>query len=82
MLLQAFGTFNEGVYLHSTSDGKLFNIARLKAKIKKGKVLARKLLFANDAALVSHTESVLQSLVDLLPEACFELKLKIILTKN
>ena len=82
MLSQAFGTSSEGVYLHSRSDGKLFNIARLKAKTKIRKVLVRELLFADDAALVSHTESGLQSLVDSFSDACNDFGLRISLKKT
>ena len=82
MLSHAFGASSEGVYLHSRSDGKLFNIARLKAKTKIRKVLVRELLFADDAALVSHTESGLQSLVNSFADACNDFGLKISLTKT
>ena len=60
MLLQyAFMNCREGVFLHTRSDGKLFNIARLRAKTKVTKVLIREMLF--EAA--SHTEEGLQQLV-------------------
>ena len=82
MLSQAFDNSNEGVYLHSRSDGKLFNIARLRAKTKIRRVLVRELLFADDAALVSHTESGLQALVNSFSDACSNFGLKISLTKT
>jgi hypothetical protein len=42
MLLQyAFKDCNEGVFLRTRSDGKLFNIARLRAKTKVSRVLIR-----------------------------------------
>ena len=34
LLEYAFGTSTEGVYMHTRSDGKLYNIARLRAKTK------------------------------------------------
>ena len=34
MLSYAFKTYTEGVYLHTRYDGKLFNLARLRAKTK------------------------------------------------
>ena len=34
LLRHAFGSVTEGIYLHTRSDGKLFNISRLKAKTK------------------------------------------------
>ena len=65
MLLQyAFKDCSEGVLLHTRSDGKLFNIARLRAKTRVTKVLIREMLFAVDAALASHTEAGLQQLVN------------------
>ena len=55
MVLQyAFFTDSpEGVYVQTRSDGKLFNIARLRAKTKTYEVLIRELLFADDAVLTS-----------------------------
>lgn len=66
MLKHAFGTSTQGVYLHSSSDGKLFSLCRLKARTKVRKVLIRDMLFADYAALVAHKELVthLQRLVD------------------
>ena len=52
VLHSAFETSTDGIYLHTRTDGKLFNLARLKAKIKICKVLIREMLFADDAALV------------------------------
>ncbi|GAA6071721.1 uncharacterized protein LOC117871822, partial [Tachysurus ichikawai] len=83
MLLQyAFKDCSEGVYIHTRTDGKLFNIARLRAKTKVTEVLIRELLFADDAALTSHTEDGLQKLVCRLSHACKEFGLTIILKKT
>ena len=83
MLLQyAFMNCREGVFLHTRSDGKLFNIARLRAKTKVTKVLIHEMLFADDAAVVSHTEEGLQQLVSRLSHACKEFGLKINLKKT
>ena len=83
MLLQyAFMNCREGVFRHTRSDGKLFNIARLRAKTKVTKVLIREMLFADDAAVVSHTEEGLQQLVSRLSHACKEFGLKISLKKT
>ena len=58
MLLNfAFRHSDEGVHLHTTSEGKLFNLARLKAETKVPTVLIKEMLFADDAALTSHTEN-------------------------
>ena len=82
MLLQyAFKNCREGVFLHIRSDGKLLNIACLRAKTKVTKVLIREMLFADDVAVVSHTEG-LQQLVSRLSHACKEFGLKISLKKT
>ena len=70
VLKHAFGTSTEGVYLHTRSDGRLFNLPRLSAKTKIREVLLRDLLFADDAAVTSHTEQDLQCLMDRLSQAC------------
>ena len=63
----------EGVFLHTRADGKLFNLARLRAKTKVRHVVIREMLFADDAALVTHTMEDLQQLIDKLSHACKEL---------
>ena len=83
MLLQyAFVDCTEVVYVWTRSDGKLFNIARLRAKTKAYVVFIRELLFADDAALTSHSEEGLQHLVDKLSHACKEFGLTISLRKT
>jgi len=77
----AFKGATEGVYLHSRSDGKLFNISRLKAKSKTRTVLIRDMFFADDAALAAHSEGQLQSLTNRY-KACDILSLTISLKKN
>ena len=55
MLLQyAFADCEEGIYIRTRADGKLFNLARLRAKTKVMEVLIREMLFADDAADISH----------------------------
>ena len=57
MLLNfAFCHSDKGVHLHTRSEGKLFNLAHLKTKTKVQTVLIKEMLFAEDAALTSHTE--------------------------
>ena len=43
------------MYLHTRSDGKLFNLARLRAKTKGTDVYVREMLFADDASLTAHS---------------------------
>ena len=82
MLHYAFNDFTEGVYLHTRSDGSLFNIARLKAKTLVCRVIVRELLFADDAALVSNTEEGLQSMLNKFADACKEFGLTISIKKT
>ena len=82
MLKQAFGQSSEGVYLHSRSSGGLFNLSRLKAKTKRIESLIRELLFADDAAIVSHSEEELQSMMEKFSNACRAFGLTISIKKT
>ena len=57
----AFQHSDEGVYLHTRIDAKLFNLSRLKAKAKVRTVLLREMLFADDAALTSQLKKAFSS---------------------
>ena len=70
LLKHAFGTATEGVYLRTRSDGRLFNLTRLRAKTKVRKAVIRDMLFADDAAVTTHTQKELQSLMDRFSQAC------------
>jgi len=70
LLSHAFDASTDGVYLHTRSDGKLFNLARLRSKTKVRTVLLREMLFADDAALAAHTVAALQRLSDCFGTAC------------
>ena len=50
----------DGVYVRYRLGGSLFNLRRLQAHTKTHERLIRDLLFADDAALVAHTERALQ----------------------
>ena len=82
MLRYAFGQSTEGVCLHTRSDGRLFNLARLRAKTKVRQVLIRDMLFADDAALVAHSQEQLQRLIDQFSRACTDFSLTISLKKT
>jgi len=73
---------NSGVLLHSRSTGKLFNLARLRAKSKVRQVLIRELLYADDAALAAHSEADLQALCTAFASACKEFGMTISLKKT
>ena len=82
LLRHAFDDATEGIYLHSRSDGKLFNVARLKAKRKVRNILIRDMLFADDAAIATHSEHQLQSLMDRFSQACKDFGLTMSLKKT
>ena len=83
MLLDfAFKKLEDGIFLHTRSDGNLFNLARLKARSKVRTVLIRELLFADDAAIASHTEEGLQRLINRFADACSKFGLTISIKKT
>ena len=83
MVLQySYVDCDEGVYVRTRTDGNLFNLSRLRAKTKTKTFLVRELLFADDAALTSHSETGLQTLIDRLSQACKEFGLTISLKKT
>ena len=82
LLKHAFDTTTEGIYLRTRSDARLFNLARLRAKTKVRKVLIRDMLFADDAAVATHTQEELQSLMDCFSQACKDFGLNISLKKT
>ena len=75
LLLQyAFSDCDEWVYFHTRTDGKLFNIARLRAKTKVRR--------SSSANFCSPTVTHLQRLVDRFAHACKEFGLTICLKKT
>ena len=78
----AFSGNEDGVYLHTRSNGRLFNLARLRAKTKVRHATIREALFADDAALVTHSEEALQRLIDRFAHACVEFGLTISIKKT
>ena len=75
---QVMWSIHRGCLLtHTRRHGKLFNVARLRAKTKVRRVLIKEILFADDAALATHTEDDLQQLMDRLSHACKEFGLTI-----
>lgn len=82
LLSYAFRESVDGTFLHTRSDGSLYNLARLRAKTKVRKVLIREMLFADDAALTAHSETALQRQVDCFAHACAEFGLTISIKKT
>lgn len=82
MLLSAFKDSDPGVQITHRTDGGVFNIHRLKAKTKVTKALIRELLYADDCAIVAHSEKDLQSLTDALSAATKHFGLTISIKKT
>ncbi|XP_050707118.1 uncharacterized protein LOC126992423 [Eriocheir sinensis] len=82
MLKHAFGPTTEGIYLRTRSDGKLFNLSRLRAKSKVQRKCVRDFLFADDAAVTAHSAEGLQQLMIRFNEACDDFGLTISLKKT
>ena len=82
LLYYAFNDSTDEVYLHTRSDGSLFIIFRLKAKTLVCRVIVRELLFADGAALVSHTEEGLQCMLNIFADACKEFGLTVSIKKT
>ena len=80
LLKHAFGSATEGIYYHTRSDGKLFNLSRLRAKSKVR--CLRDFLFVDDAAVTAHTAADLQQLMTRSKEACQHFGLTISLKKT
>ena len=72
----------DGIYIRFRTDGNLFNLRRLQAHSKTTEQLIRELLFADDAALVAHTESSLQRMTNCFAEACQLFGLEVSLKKT
>ena len=73
----AFKNSSEGAYLYYRTTGKLFNIKRFTARTKTMMSLIRELLYADDCALLTHTEMEMQHLMDSFEAACTALGLTI-----
>ena len=84
MLRQATEDLNDddSIYIRYRLDGNLFNLRRLQAHTKTQEQLIRDLLFADDAALVAHTERALQRLTSCFAEAAHLFGLEISLQKT
>ena len=61
---------NEGIFLRTRSDGRPFNLSRLRAKTEVRQAMIRDMLFADDAGVATHTEDGLQFLMNRLSVAC------------
>ena len=82
MLEVAFKDSTEGVYIQTRKDADLFNISHFKAKTKTRLKIVREMLFADDSALVAHSEEDIQHLVDRFAGAATQFSLKINIKKT
>ena len=64
MLREAKEDLHEGVYIRFRTDGSVFNLRRLLSRTKTLEQLILDLLFADDCALLAHTEEALQTVVN------------------
>ena len=69
LLKHVLDTTTDGIYFRTRSDDRLFNLARLRANTKLRKDLIRDMLFADDAAVATHTQEDIQSLTDCFSQA-------------
>ena len=70
LIYHAFDSTKEGLYIHTRSDGNIFEISRLRAVTKRREVMIQELVFAGDDVLVAHSEQKLQRPMDRLLDAC------------
>ena len=82
LLSHAFDSSTNGVYLHTRTDSKLFNVAHLRVKTKVKTVLVHDMLFADDAALAKHSETEMQRLINNFASVCETIGLPISLKKT
>ena len=78
----AFKDSSKNVYIYYRTPGKLFNINRFTARTKTMMSVMRELLYADDCALLTHTEMEMQHLIDSFEAACTPLGLTISLKKT
>ena len=64
MMLSAFKNSDPGIQISYRTSGGVFNLHRLRAKTKVTLALIRELLYADDCAIVGHSEHDLQQLAD------------------
>lgn len=73
---------DDTVYIRYRLDSSLFSLRRLQALTKTLEQLIRDHLFADDAALVTHTETVLQCVSSCFAEAAQHFRFKVSLKKT
>ena len=69
MLCEAKEDLSDGIYICFRTDDSLFNLRRLLARTKTIEEVITELLFADDCALLAHTEEALQHIVNRFSDA-------------
>ena len=82
MLQSALNNCTSGVSIRYRMDGRFYDLRRLRAKTKTCEALITDLLYADDCALVAHSEGALQELADRLSAAATKFGLTISLSKT
>jgi hypothetical protein len=70
LLRYAFHESDDGIFLHTRSNGNLFKLLHLRAKTRVHRVLIREIRFADDAVIAMHSEESLQRLISRFADAC------------
>ena len=82
MLRKAKEDLPDGIYIRFRTDGSLFSLRRLLACTKTIEELITDLLFADDCALLAHTEEALQHIVKRFSDAAKNFGLTVSLKKS
>ena len=82
MVLSAFKNSDPGIQISYRRNGGVFNLHRQRAKTKVTLALIRELLYADDCAIVAHSEHDLQQLADFLSIATKRFGLTISIKKT
>ena len=82
MLREAREDLSDCIYIRFRTDGSVFNLRRLLARTKTIEELITELLFAENCALLAHTEEALQFIVNRFSDAAKKFGLTISLKKT
>ena len=82
MFREANDYLPDGIYIRFRTEGSLFNLRRLLARTKTIEDFITELLFADDCALLAHTEEALQHIVNRLSDEAKNFGLTISLKKT